>query len=82
MQDFHKFYDVVFVDTTGFYNIASNVSLDIYLRFRQESQNALKTLNDEHVNSFRCLFVNRTPIYLQLDHIVRYVECPFNLGPL
>lgn len=60
----------MFVDSTGFYNICSNVSLDVYTRIRQESENALKILNDEHVNSFRCLFVSKVPIYLQLDHII------------
>lgn len=71
LTDFHKDFDVVFVDTTGFYNICANVSLDIYLRVQQESAKALKVLNDEHINSFRCLFVTKTPIYLQLDHIIR-----------
>lgn len=71
VAEFHKVYDVVFVDTTGFYNIASSISLDVYLRLRHECENAMKILNDEHVNSFRCLFVNKAPVFLQLDHIVR-----------
>lgn len=73
-SEFHSNFDVVFIDPTGFYNICSAVSLDIYLRVRQESEKALQILNDEHVNSFRCLFATKLPLYLQSDHIFRLNE--------
>lgn len=50
------------------------MSLDVYLRMRQESEKALQILNDEHVNSFRCLFAIKLPLYLQFDHILRLNE--------
>lgn len=70
-DEFHKYYDVVFIDPTGYYNICSNVSLDIYKRVKQESELALRLLNDGHSNSFHYLFATKIPLYLQLDHIIR-----------
>lgn len=69
-EEFHKYFDVVFIDPTGYYNICAKLSLDVYLRVRHESAVALQLLNDEHTNSFRHLFASKIPIYLQIDHIV------------
>lgn len=69
---FHQYFDVVFIDSTGYYNICANLSLDVYRRVRHESSVALKLLNNEHVNSFRFLFATKMPLYTQVDHIVRF----------
>lgn len=69
---FHQYFDVVFIDATGYYNIGANLSLDLYSRLRYDSQMALKLLNTEHVNSFRLLFASKMPLYTQVDHIVRF----------
>lgn len=70
-EDFHKYFDVVFIDPTGFHNICAKLSLDVYLRVRQESAVALQMLNDEESNSFRHLFASKIPLYVQVDHIVQ-----------
>lgn len=67
---FHQYFDVVFIDSTGYYNICSDLSLDIYRRVRSESAMALQLLNNEHVNGFRYLFATKMPLYTQVDHIV------------
>lgn len=67
---FHQYFDVVFIDSTGFYNICANLSLDVYRRVRNDSALALKLLNNEHVNSFRFLFATKMPLYTQADHII------------
>lgn len=69
---FHQYFDVVFIDATGYYNICANLSLDLYRRVQYESAMALKLLNNEHVNSFRFLFATKIPLYTQVDHIVRF----------
>lgn len=71
-ETFHQYFDVVFIDPTGYYNICANLSLDVYHRVRHESAVALKVLNDEHVNSFRFLFATKMPLYTQVDHIIRF----------
>lgn len=69
---FHQYFDVVFIDSTGYYNICANLSLDVYLRVRNDSAMALKLLNNEHVNSFRFLFATKMELYTQVDHIIRF----------
>lgn len=69
---FHQYYDVVFIDPTGYYNICSNLSLDIYHRIRNDSKMALQLLNNEQVNSFRYLFAIKLPLFTQYDHIVQF----------
>lgn len=70
-EEFHKYFDVVFIDPTGYYNICAKLSLDVYLRVRHESAVALQLLNDEQINSFRDIFASKIPLYLQVDHIVQ-----------
>lgn len=68
---FHQFFDVVFIDPTGYYNICADLSLDIYRRVRSESTVALQLLNNEHVNGFRYLFGTKMPLFTQVDHLAR-----------
>lgn len=70
-EEFHKYFDVVFIDPTGYYNICSNLSLDVYMHVRHESAVALQILDEEHSDSFRFLFASKFPLYLQVDHIVQ-----------
>lgn len=70
---FHQYFDVVFIDSTGYYNICASLSLDVYRRVRHESSIALQILNSEYVNSFRLLFATKLlKLYAQADHIVRF----------
>lgn len=69
---FHQYYDVVFIDPTGYYNICSNLSLDFYHRIQNDSKMALQLLNNEQVNSFRYLFATKSPLFTQIDHIVQF----------
>lgn len=71
LEDFHRHFDVVFVDPSGLYNLCANVSLDLYLRIKRESSIALKLLNEERSNTFRLLFATKYPTYVQFDHIVK-----------
>lgn len=68
---FHQYFDVVFIDPTGYYNVCADLSLDIYRRIRGESTIALQLLNNEHINGFRYLFGTKMPLFTQVDHIVR-----------
>lgn len=70
VQDFHEFYDVVLVDTTGFCNILSMLSVDLYRKVRDECLNAIQMLDNKAVNSFQQLFLTSIPFYLQYDQVV------------
>lgn len=62
-------FDVVFYDSTGWYNVCSNLSLDIYLRTIEESSRALEFLDSKNVDNFRYLFISDMNPYFQFDHV-------------
>ncbi len=70
LDDFHKHFELVMVDSTGYNNILANVSCDLYKKLREESLNAIKSLNDKTINSFQILFLTKVPIQLQFDHVL------------
>lgn len=72
MDTFHHHFDVVFLDVTGYLNLAANVPLDVYLRVRDESSKALNFLTTATLGNFRHLFTNQRPVYHQYDHIIKY----------
>lgn len=70
IQEFHKFYDLVLIDSSGFCNVLSLFSVDLYRRVRDECLGAIKMLDDKSVNSFHQLFLTSVPFYIQYDHVV------------
>ncbi|KAL7016232.1 hypothetical protein ACKWTF_009968 [Chironomus riparius] len=70
IQDFHEFYDVVMVDNSGYCNILSFLSVDLYRKVRNECLNAIKVLDNKLINSFQQLFLTKIPYYLQYDHFI------------
>ncbi|KNC25568.1 hypothetical protein FF38_12937 [Lucilia cuprina] len=71
LEQFHAYYPVVFIDVSGFYNICSNVNVDVYKRICLEAKLAVDMLNDMKVNSFQLLFMSKLPLYSQMDHILK-----------
>ncbi|GAB0092956.1 Nucleolar protein 6 [Sergentomyia squamirostris] len=70
LEDFHRFFNVVFVDLSGYLNLCANLSEDIYKRIKLEAKIALNLLENTAVNSFQCLFMSKIPIHLQYDHFL------------
>ncbi|CRK89406.1 CLUMA_CG003156, isoform A [Clunio marinus] len=70
IQDFFNFYDMVLIDSSGYCNILSMLSVDLYRRVRSESLNAIKMLDNKSINSFHQLFMTTIPFYIQFDQIV------------
>lgn len=71
LEQFHTYYDVVFVDVTGFFNIAANLNSEFYRRVRLEAKFAVEMLNDMKINSFQMLFMTKIPLYSQFDNILK-----------
>lgn len=69
IEEFHQYYDLVFIDSTGYCNILSNASQDLYKRIKEESLNALKSLSNKSINSFQLLFMTKIPFCLHFDHV-------------
>jgi hypothetical protein len=70
IEHFHKYYDVVFLDVTGYTNICANLSVDLYRKVRSESVYAIKCLDNTQINCFQALFLQKYTISLQYDHIL------------
>ncbi|KAJ6634925.1 Nucleolar protein 6 [Pseudolycoriella hygida] len=70
----NEIFDVVFYDSTGWYNVCGSLSLDIYLRTIEESSRALAFLDSKNVNNFRYLFLQDMNPLFQFDHLFHITE--------
>ena len=70
LEKFQKYFDVVFLDVSGYMNICANLSVDLYLRIKQECSTAIHLLDNKKMNSFQLLFLSKYPFYVQYDHIL------------
>ncbi|XP_011302572.1 nucleolar protein 6 [Fopius arisanus] len=70
VSEYQKYYDCVFLDSTGHHNLAANISIDNYLWIRSEAEVAVKSLDNASINSFQVLFMRRLPFYSIFDHFV------------
>ncbi|XP_055850097.1 nucleolar protein 6 [Episyrphus balteatus] len=71
LEQFSTYFDVVFVDVTGFCNICANLSVDVYRRVKGEAKRTVDILNNTKINSFPLIFMTSCPIYTQYDHILK-----------
>lgn len=71
LQQFSTYFNVVFVDVTGFCNICANLSVDIYRRVKAEAKRTVDILNNAKINSFPLIFMTKCPIFTQYDHILK-----------
>nr|CAI5842983.1 unnamed protein product [Callosobruchus analis] len=69
-ESFRKYYDLVFLDRTGSYNVASFLSLDQYKALKFECKTALKYLDENKSDNFQQLFLVKHPFFLQYDLII------------
>lgn len=67
---YKKNYDLVVLDITGFFNIASFLHVEVYLKLKQEALLALDILDSNTFNSFSSLFLVKVPFTLQHDALV------------
>lgn len=71
LEKFHKYYDVVFIDRSGHFNIAYDLNINIYLKIKHEAKLAMKYLDDGKFNSFQSLFITKMPSYLLYDAVLK-----------
>ncbi|XP_055545116.1 nucleolar protein 6 [Wyeomyia smithii] len=70
LADYRKYFEVVFLDSSGLLNICVNMSAELYRRVKQEAATAIQLLDTEQLNSFIPLFLCKYPVYTQYDHIL------------
>lgn len=69
LEKFHAAYEVVFVDSTGYFNLCGNMSSITYHRIQHEAVMALKLLEKESTESFEDLFVIKVPFVESFDAV-------------
>lgn len=69
--DFHKFYEVVFVDPSGFLNITSKLNKNTFLRVKHEANNTIQLLKNELFDSFETLFIHDHPMEIRFDALIK-----------
>lgn len=67
---FKQHFDIVFLDKTGYYNLTTFLSAEIYFKMKSECELALKHLDANKNNSFYQLFLTKIPFHLQYDIII------------
>lgn len=71
VEDFHKYYQVVFIDPTGFLNIASKLNKNTFLRVKHEANITIQLLKNEFHDSFETLFINNHPMEIRFDALIK-----------
>lgn len=74
LSEFHDHYPVVFVDVTGYYNLAAHMDVASFKRIQNESTLAIHYLDNTSVNSFQVLFMKPVPFYQHFDHILCFYD--------
>ena len=71
MEEFHKYYEVVFLDQSGLLNLTSKLSKSTYLRVKHEAKLSLKLLNNKTISDcFQLLFIHDYSIQDCFDHFI------------
>ncbi|XP_033341934.2 nucleolar protein 6 Mat89Ba [Megalopta genalis] len=68
---YKNYYDCVFLDSTGYYNIASYLSKSTFSWIQREAELCLHHLDSAHVDSFQSLFMRKVSFYKAFDHVIR-----------
>ncbi|KAF7989496.1 hypothetical protein HCN44_008170 [Aphidius gifuensis] len=70
VDDYHKYFDCVFVDVTGYHNMVSNLTKKNFEWFKSEAELAVKSLDHASIDSFQILFMRKLPFYSTFDQFI------------
>ncbi|XP_034171311.2 nucleolar protein 6 Mat89Ba [Osmia lignaria lignaria] len=68
--NYQKYYECVFLDSTGYHNITAHVSTATYKWIQREAEFCLNHLDSAHADSFQALFMRKVPFYRAFDHLI------------
>ncbi|XP_076620123.1 nucleolar protein 6 Mat89Ba [Colletes latitarsis] len=68
--NYKKYYDCVFLDRTGYHNIAAYITNTTFSWVQQEAKLCLSHLDTAHADSFQSLFMRKVPFYRAFDHLI------------
>jgi hypothetical protein len=70
LMDYHKHYDVVFLDVSGHLNVASKMNKSTLLRTKREAKLSIKQLNNKINDCFQSLFIHDHTLEDSFDALV------------
>lgn len=70
---YQKYYDCVFLDSTGYHNIAAHMTKATFSWIQREAELCLKHLDSAYADSFQSLFMRKVPFYRAFDHLIWYL---------
>lgn len=68
--DYHKYYELVMLDSTGYCNILSLMPSGLYNQIKSDCTISLHLSENSSMTTFRNLFLVKIPVILQYDHLV------------
>ncbi|XP_077202495.1 nucleolar protein 6 [Paroedura picta] len=69
LNDFHKAFQVVFVDPSGLVNLCADMSASKYKQIQFEAKCSMEVLDDKTVDGFQLLLMTRKPLIRTFDHV-------------
>ncbi|KAJ7335150.1 hypothetical protein JRQ81_013091, partial [Phrynocephalus forsythii] len=75
LSDFHRAFQVVFVDPSGLLNLCADMTASTYKQIQFEAKHSMEVLDDKTVDGFQLLFMTAKPWARTFDHV-------FHLRPL
>lgn len=70
IAEYHSHYDCVFLDSTGYHNIAANINEDVFKWISSQAAMSIECLNNTRVNGFQVLFMRKVPFYKAVDLVI------------
>ncbi|XP_066470854.1 nucleolar protein 6 [Tiliqua scincoides] len=69
LTDFHKAFQVVFVDPSGLINLCADMSAATYKQIQFEAKHSMELLDDKTVDGFQLLLMTPKPLLRAFDHV-------------
>ncbi|XP_048339096.1 nucleolar protein 6-like, partial [Sphaerodactylus townsendi] len=69
LTDFHKAFQVVFVDPSGLVNLCADMTASKYKQIQFEAKRSMEVLDDKTVEGFQLLLMSRQPLIRAFDHV-------------
>uniref|UniRef100_A0A8D2Q7D4 Nucleolar protein 6 n=1 Tax=Varanus komodoensis TaxID=61221 RepID=A0A8D2Q7D4_VARKO len=69
LADFHKAFQVVFVDPSGLVNLCADMTVNTYRQVQFEAKRSMEVLDDKTVDGFQLLFMTPKPLIQAFDHV-------------
>lgn len=78
IKDFHDNYEVVFIDTSGYLNICSNLDKTTFDKSKYEAKICTSFINNEPEDCLDKLFIKNYPVEMYYDALIKI--CPLDFS--